>query len=132
MEHVQAWIDNMNARWQRERQQTQFTLGKLITTLEGLVPDRPVTGFGKLMSYRGYYCDLAFEPSAEVEAVATLLNRCQFAMGKVFEGYKGGDFQMGETTPLWIAQYGSSGERLMALDVDNDPITPQTSPEQSE
>lgn len=40
------------------------------------------------------------------------------AMGEVFEGYKGGDFQMGRNTPVWLASYGCSGEKIMAIRED--------------
>lgn len=38
------------------------------------------------------------------EFVAVLKN----VLGRYFIGYKGGDFTMGKTTPLWVANYGSS------------------------
>jgi hypothetical protein len=40
---------------------------------------------------------------------------CRAAIGEVFEGYKGGDFQMGRNTPVWLASYGCSGEKIMAI-----------------
>jgi hypothetical protein len=81
---------------------------------------------GELDSYRGYYSDLAFEPSESGETVASLLNRCQAAMGEVFQGYKGGDYVMGRNTPLWIANYGSCGPRLMALVEKDSALVPET------
>jgi hypothetical protein len=41
----------------------------------------------------------------KVSDVVELLKRVQ---GKTFTGYKSGDFTMGKTTPLWIANYGHS------------------------
>jgi len=40
-------------------------------------------------------------------------------MGKVYEGYKGGDYVMGANTPLWIGEYGSAGGiKLIAIHSD--------------
>lgn len=128
-DHLQDLVDGMNARMQRGRAERQLTLGELIAQLAALPGDGIVRGLGELMSYRGYYCDLAFEPSDADEPVAVLLERCRAAMGRIYQGYKGGDFLMGETTPLWIAPYGSSGERLTGLNVGTVPITPMTAPE---
>jgi hypothetical protein len=36
----------------------------------------------------------------------------------VFMGYKGGDFVMGALTPVWVANYGSCGQKLMAIRPD--------------
>jgi len=36
-------------------------------------------------------------------------------MGKVFQGYKGGDYVMGALTPVWVAEYGCYGERIMSI-----------------
>lgn len=41
--------------------------------------------------------------------VNDLLRILKLAQGKYFIGYKGGDFTMGKTTPLWVANYGESG-----------------------
>ena len=46
---------------------------------------------------------------------ADLLTDCKAAMGQVFGGYKGGDYVMGALTPLWVASYGTTGDKLMAL-----------------
>ena len=107
-----------------------MTLGHLIALLEALDDERETVGLGELESYRGYYCDLAFEPSGDLESVESLLARCRAAMGREFTGYKGGEFLMGAPTPLWIAPYGVAGaSRLMGLDTGADPITPTTKEE---
>lgn len=127
---LQAMVDGWSQRWQQERAASQMTLGELIETLERLPLGDDISGFGLPHSYRGYYRDLAFEPDDEIQAVADLLATCKTeCMGRTFTGYKGGDFVMGERTPLWIAPYGSCGDRLMALDIDGDPIRPVTEPE---
>lgn len=114
---MQAYIDAKSAEWQKERSNTQLTLGKAIETLKAMDNDTKIVGLGELMSYRGYYCDLAFEPGKDMTA-GELLEECQNAMGRVFQGYKGGDYLMGETTPLWVAEYGDCGLKLMAINPD--------------
>ena len=126
---LQAMVNGMNAEFQRKRSGTQMTLGALIKTLEALRPEQAVVGLGDEMSYRGYYCDLAFEPSVEPKSAAALLDQARGAMGRVYEGYKGGDFTMGANTPLWIEEYGSCGPRLMSLNIGTDPVTPVTAEE---
>ena len=113
--HTQALIDGLKAQWQRERAESQMTLGKLIAALESMPPDSHVDGIDSPHSYRGYYSDLAFEPRHEKTTVSELLQTCRDTMGQVFEGYKGGDFVMGALTPLWVANYGCTGMRIMGL-----------------
>lgn len=142
---IQAAINGMSAAWRDERSKTQMTLGGLIAALEALPPERKVVGIGNPMSYRGYYSDLAFSPVAgwstdrrtpeeankpAETTVGELLATARACMGEVFEGYKGGDFVMGKTTPLWIAGYSHCGPRLMGLNTDADPITPITAEEE--
>lgn len=112
-------LDGMSAQWQRERAETQMTLGKLIEALEAMPADAQVVNLRDAHSYRGYYCDLAFGLSDDDTRPATeLLVECKAAMGRVFVGYKGGDFVMGALTPMWVAHYGCTGKKLMALNAD--------------
>ena len=46
---------------------------------------------------------------------SVVLAMCKGAMGEVFQGYKGGDYQMGRNTPVWIANYGDVGKKIMAI-----------------
>lgn len=101
-----------------------MTLGELIKALEGytrnhevLLKDiqrREIIGVpGKLDSWRGVYAHLAlgygqrkdeyFDPSP---TVADLLADAKSAVGKTFQGYKGGDFTMDRSTPVWISNVG--------------------------
>lgn len=111
----QTWIDEMGAQWQRERAETQMTLGRLIDALEGMPKGAKVAALNSAHSYRGYYNDLAFEVNEGTRPAADLLKECKAAMGQVFCGYKGGDYEMGALTPVWLASYGCSGVKLMAL-----------------
>ena len=116
--HIQALADGMSAAWQKERSATQMTLGKLIARLEAMPPDARIDGLYEPHSYRGYYSDLSLEKRDESTTAGELLNKCRACMGKVFHGYKGGEFVMGELTPLWVAEYGCCGLKLMAIGDD--------------
>lgn len=113
--NLQALMDGMSAQWQRERAETQMTLGKLIAALEAMPEGAEVANLRDANSYRGYYSDLAFEREEGTRQAAELLAECKAAMGQVFCGYKGGDFVMGALTPVWLASYGCCGSKLMAL-----------------
>lgn len=105
----------MSAQWQRDRAAAQMTLGKMIERLEAMPPETTIEGIEAPHSYRGYYCDLAFERGENRIAASVALALCKGAMGEVFEGYKGGDFQMGRNTPLWLSNYGTTGQKIMGL-----------------
>lgn len=111
---LQDLIDGAAARNQRERAGSQTTLGKLIEILESMPDDKMIGGICSPHSYRGYYCDLAFE-RGEKATVADTLKMCREAMGQVFQGYKGGDYVMGALTPVWISNYGDCGKKIMGL-----------------
>jgi hypothetical protein len=114
-----ALMDGLSAQWQRHRADTQMTLGELISALDSMPPDAQVAFLIDAHSYRGYYDDLAFEYHPDdTRPASDLLNECRAAMGQAFQGYKGGDFVMGKTTPLWVASYGCCGEKLIALNPD--------------
>ena len=121
---LQKLVDSMNETSRLTRAQYQLTLGGLIERLEnvdgaasvsfgnGIAPGNPE-------SYRGYYSDLAFEPSSDPVSAADLLAICRGALGQTFEGYKGGDFVMSDDTPLWLSDYGiASGIAIMDV-IDN-------------
>ena len=116
--NLQALFDGLSAGWQKERAKTQMTLGQLIAALEATPSGDEVENLCELHSYRGYYSDLAFERGEGSRPASDLLAECREAMGRTFEGYKGGDYMMGENTPLWVADYGCCGNRIMALNPD--------------
>jgi hypothetical protein len=113
--NMQALINDLSQEWQRKRAETQLTLGRLIATLEAMPSGAQVANLRDPGSYRGYYQDLYFEQQFGARPASELLADCKEAMGKVFIGYKGGEFVMGELTPLWVATYGCCGERLLAV-----------------
>ena len=50
---------------------------------------------------------LAFEP-AEYVTVASMLAHAKSALGREFQGYRGGDYVMHASTPCHVAEYGCS------------------------
>lgn len=111
-------MDALSAQWMKERSQTQITLGKLIDALcEKGFPEE-VSKIARPHSYRGYYSDLSFEPEEGLMSRHELLIMLKECMGEIFHGYKGGEFQMGRNTPLWIAEYGSCGKAIAGVSPD--------------
>lgn len=91
-----------------------MTLKELIERLEKedanlIVPN----GFNHPHSYRGYYVCLAFEP-AENTSVGDMLDCAKKANGRIYLGWKGGDFKMDEDTDVYLAEEGHCGDELSA------------------
>lgn len=136
---LQTYLDNASkvARQKTVGQSDQLTLGELIIKLESIaarVKDEDVddprvvfdfeylypTGFD---SWRGIYAELTLEFAQETREghpmkLSEFLGMCRETIGKVFCGYKGGDFTMGKTTPIWVANYGNSGNTALVDVVD--------------
>lgn len=134
---IQNMISNMVKVERAESMRTseQITLGELIIKLE-LMPATYKSGekdeprcvrfeFGNLspthlMSWRGSYSELAIGYSDDSEKThKEFLDELRGMVGKTLTGYKGGDFVMGKNTPVWIANYGNSGETAI-VDVRQD------------
>jgi hypothetical protein len=96
-----------------------ISLGGLIKLLERRDPEQSVQfdfcGFipTTVASYRGYYEHLALsyeqhrydlEPGSDT--VAALLKTLRAANGATYEGWKGGLYEMGLETPVWVAPSG--------------------------
>lgn len=102
-------------------------LGKLIKLLELEDPEHSVrfdfvyTRPTKLHSYRGYYDQLALGwcDDGEIIRVKEILEDCRDAVGKIFTGWKGGEYRMDETTKVWVANPSESGATLIAGVIDN-------------
>lgn len=94
-----------------------MTLGRFISELEKLPQDKEIENVYSPHSYRGFYSDLALENGGGTRTVAGLVeqlkNEC---LGQTFSGYKGGDFYMDENTPMWIAEYGSCGVKIISIE----------------
>lgn len=128
--NIQETIELMSKSWRQSRGQYHLTLGKVIKQLgsetgskvfDSELPIEFIDGGSPCSphSYRGYYSDLAFETGPTIK-VKDFLEMCQKALGKTFVGYKGGDFVMGEDTPLWRANYGCCGEAIMGMAIVHD------------
>jgi len=121
---------NKMVKLQRENtflKSNQLSLGELIQEVEksGLKdkdgnPKEVYFDFGYMQpigldSWRGSYDELSLEYS-EDETDKTyywdaekLLSELRSAIGKEYTGYKGGEYTMSESTPVWVAKYGMSG-----------------------
>ena len=114
-----------------DRSKYHLTLGKLISALAAM-PDDAVVRFdhgaspGVLDSYREYYSDLAFESMGKPVTVDSLLVYARAALGCEYRGYKGGDYMMTQTTPLWNAEYGDCGLAIIGCHVDGDALILET------
>ena len=89
-------------------------LGELIKALEA-EPDQGKVlplGLGHPDSYRGFYEQLEFNPVADV-TVGQVLADARSAVAATFQGWKGGEYVMGESTPCWLAYRGTGcGEEI--------------------
>jgi len=120
---MQDLINKLTEGWKAERSLTQLTLGDAIQKLE----DAPCvlikfdTGSNPLSadSYRGYYSDLAISEGESDVSTKELYITLSNAINRTFFGYKGGDFFMDKSTPLWMAEYGDCGRKVMDIIVDN-------------
>lgn len=65
----------------------------------------------KIGSYRGYYDQLALGYGIDTYAtVGQVLKACKAAVGETFTGYKGGEYEMGVDTNVWISNYGHASD----------------------
>lgn len=127
---LQTIISNQLAAARAESLKTSpiLTLGELIAKLEAI----PLTYKGykdkdalktvrfnfeyvhptRLMSWRGVYAELAygFAIDGDYPTLSDVLMELRSAIGKTFEGYKGGEYVMGKATPIWVANCGNSGD----------------------
>jgi len=117
---IQTMLNNSLIARRQEALKTspQLTLGEMILKLDALqASDTQVfLDFGEhlqptgIESWRGSYEELALEFALNSGMPADFfLDLLREAVGKTFEGYKGGDFLMGRSTPVWVANYGHSG-----------------------
>lgn len=102
-----------------------MALGDMIDGLDGLgLPGdtRVVFDFGSepcgIGSYRGYYDDLAIEWTDGLHFnLADLVRVLSYSVGKTYQGYKGGSYQMDRHTRMWASQYGeASGLAIVGIE----------------
>lgn len=106
-----------------------LTLGEVIDELKRAEPESTVqfdfcyTAPTTVASYRGYYNELAIgwqaatydeESGTYWPLATTVLIRLEEAVGKTFEGYKGGDCKMNRDTTLYVANWGDTGGTVIS------------------
>ncbi len=93
-----------------------LTLGDLVMRLNSVDRTKQLpVGFRNPHSYRGYYEDLGFELARDI-TVGEVLDAAESAVDAVFTAWKGGDYKMGRSTPVWlVAEEGRTGESLGAV-----------------
>ncbi len=106
--------------WHDER---QWTLGQLIDALVAMPQDalvrfdslraklndhgEPGLYPGRFVSHRGDYSHLSLERAQTAPTVGTLNEQARAALGRTFEGWKGGTYRMYRETPVWAENYGN-------------------------
>ncbi len=101
----------------------QMTLGALIDALKMLPEDAAISwdfgGYpGPANSFRGYYEQLAFEPTGALSTVKEFLSEAQSACGETFDGYKGGEYLMHRGTLIWASEYGTSRDAKRIIGIE--------------
>jgi hypothetical protein len=92
-----------------------WTLGDLIDALKQRKQDQSVAfDFGYFVpcylgSWRGVYAHLAIGYANQgYDTVADFLRDLEKAVGADFQGWKGGDYVMTRSTPVWVANSGDA------------------------
>lgn len=103
-------------RQENLKKSSQLTLGEIILKLEMIKNKDLLIVFEDkkhypidIGSWRGSYDELAIgynDTEGKELSTKKFLKILKGAVGKTFEGYKGGDFLMGRNTPIWIALDG--------------------------
>jgi hypothetical protein len=116
-----------SARRERFERSDQLTLGEIIAKCEAIKAKgyklhdgsdpRVYFDFAHLRptalaSWRGSYDELAlgFEEDGESRTLGEFIEMLKCADGETYTGYKGGEFVMSRHTPVWVANYGNSGD----------------------
>lgn len=121
---MQDFFDAISESARLERGKYQMTLGNAIKLLASFDQESEIIFDygqypGSAYSYRGYYSDLSIEPSHEKKIIKDFFDTLKESVGKTFIGYKGGEFIMKDDTPLWTAEYGTTGKAIMDfIDID--------------
>lgn len=73
-------------------------------------------------SYRGYYEQASIEPdSTGTSYTEHFSEELDTFIDNIAEGWKGGDFYMDSSTPVWVSSEGSvSGRALVGIEMDGD------------
>jgi hypothetical protein len=120
---MQNFVDIIGEASLRQRKKYHLTPKKVKDKLSSVDSNLPVVidhnGFGpkSIDSYRGYYSDLAIDSSKELCTVEKFLTLLDNIVGKTITGYKGGEFDMCDDTPLWSATFGSCGRIIYDMTI---------------
>jgi hypothetical protein len=117
--------DDVNALIAAERGKTfaagpQWSLGQLIDALAPLLAAKSVATEvvfdfcgacpDDIGSWRGSYAELAISFNfGSFMPLGKFVSMLKGADGATFDGYKGGEFRMSRSTPVWVANWGNSG-----------------------
>lgn len=117
MKDIELIMSAVNADIRRKADERgQLGIGELAALLRATNPDKvvvaetplgPVSVSPDVISYRGYYDQLAIEPDGQSTA-GILAAALSEAIGETFQGYKGGDYSMSRNTPVWLSRYGDA------------------------
>lgn len=95
----------------------QLTLGMMIAVLEKMDPEIPTTLRIRWCSYRGNYSELGAEfELGSPRKLQELLMDLREVEGSTFSGWKGGEYTMFDTTPVWLAPSGISTQIPMTIE----------------
>lgn len=110
-------LDAMTAQNRQEamKESEQLTLGELTLLFENVDDATKPVVFDdgeyapeSLGSWRGSYRELAIRYGDNGVDGGEFIGMLREAEGNVYIGYKGGEFMMGTTTPIWVANRGES------------------------
>lgn len=111
----QKMFDMLSNAARDTRKDYHICLGELLDGLRQADPEALI-GLHNPHSYRGYYSDLALEPTEAPIKVWQLINQLSDVIDTELTGYKGGEFLMSADTPVWVAHYGTTGPALVGFD----------------
>lgn len=79
-------------------------------------------------SYRGYYEQASIEPSGSENTLSEdFAAELEAFIDNIAEGWKGGDFYMDSSTPVWVSYEGScSGRALVGTELRGDVLVLMT------
>ena len=125
-----------NKRTETFNKTDQLTLGELIAKCEAIAErgyrlsdgSKPTVSFDfeymgptDISSWRGSYDELALGFGDGCDpALTDFIDMLKGVVGKQLEGYKGGEYTMTEQTPVWVANYGNSGNTAVVDVLDKE------------
>ena len=111
---IQSFIDTITNAARDSRKNYHVCLGELLDGLRQADPEGLVY-LTDPHSYRGYYSDLALEPTTTPIKVNQLIDQLEAVIDTELTGYKGGEFLMSADTPVWVSHYGTTGSALVGF-----------------